>query len=53
MRPQSRKVAEFLLSELDCADVLTLDRILGQLIATLEARDDDGNSRFIEATRID
>jgi hypothetical protein len=36
---------------LDCADVITLDRILGQLISTLEARDADGNSRFIEATR--
>lgn len=51
MRPQSAKVAEYLFSELDCADVATLDRILGRLIATLEARDKDGNSRFLEATR--
>jgi len=53
MRPQSRKVAEFLFSELDCADIATLDRILGRLIATLEARDGEGNSRFLEATRPD
>jgi DNA-binding MarR family transcriptional regulator len=53
MRPQSRKVAEFLFSELDCADVATLDGILGQLIETLEAKDEEGRSRFIEATRPD
>ena len=51
MRPQSAKVAEFLFSELDCADVETLDRILGKLIATLEARDGNGRSHFLEATR--
>lgn len=51
MRPQSRKVAEFLFSELDCADIATLDRILGRLIETLEAKDDEGRSRFLEATR--
>jgi len=53
MRPQSRKVAEYLFSEIDCADVATLDRILGQLIATLEAKDAEGNSNFLEATRPD
>ena len=53
MRPQSRKVAEFLFSELDEADVATLGRILGQMIDTLEARDESGNSRFLEETRPD
>ena len=53
MRPQSLKVAEYLFSELDCADLATLDRILGKLIATLEAKDEQGRSRFLEATRPD
>ena len=51
MRPQSAKVAEYLFSELDCEDIATLDRILGKLIETLEAKDENGNSRFLEATR--
>ena len=51
MRPQSVKVAEYLFSELDRGDLETLDRILGKLIATLEAKDAEGNSRFLEATR--
>jgi len=51
MRPQSDKVAEYLFSELDCRDLATLDRILGKLIETLEAKDEAGNSRFLEATR--
>ena len=51
MRPQSAKVAEYLFSELDDDDLATLDRILGTLIATLEAKDANGNSCFLEATR--
>lgn len=53
MCPQSRKVAEFLFSELGDEDIVTLDRILAQLIETLEAKDRHGNSRFLEETRPD
>lgn len=53
MRPQSEKVADYLFSDLDSADICALDRILEQLIATLEARDARGNSRFLEETRPD
>jgi len=53
MHPQSIKVADYLFSELDCADVAALDRIVEKLIATLEARDKDGNSRFLDETKPD
>jgi len=53
MRPQTGKVADYLFSELDSADVDALDRILDKLIATLEARDAEGGSRFIEETKPD
>lgn len=51
MRPQSHKVAEYLFSELDQGDVAALERILGKLIDTLEARDGDGRWRFLEETK--
>lgn len=51
MRPQSEKVAHFLFSELDDDEVTLLDSILDKLILTLEARDGEGNSRFIEETK--
>lgn len=51
MLPQAEAVADYLFSELDCKDIATLDRILGRLIETLEAKDEAGNSRFLEATR--
>ncbi len=51
MRPQTLTVAEFLFSELSETDVHALDRILAQLIDTLEARDENGNSVFLEATK--
>lgn len=51
MRPATDKVAEYLFSELEAADVAALDRIVQKLIATLEARDKAGNSRFLEETR--
>ncbi|MXP00367.1 MarR family transcriptional regulator [Altererythrobacter xixiisoli] len=51
MRPQSEKVAEYMLSELSDGEVAQLDRLVMQLVATLEARDDDGNSLFLENTR--
>ena len=51
MRPQSEKVADYLFSELECAEIDALDRMLEKLIATLEAKDADGNSRFLEETK--
>jgi DNA-binding MarR family transcriptional regulator len=51
MRPQGARVADYLFSELGAADVGELDRILQQMIETLEARDEEGRSLFIERTR--
>ncbi|GEM_PF-435119 len=51
MRPQSEKVAEYMLSELSDAEVAQLDRLVMQLVTTLEARDENGNSLFLERTR--
>lgn len=53
MHPQTEKLAEYLFSELSGSDVSALDRILGQLIETLEARDQQGRPRILERTRID
>ncbi|MBO9601962.1 MAG: winged helix-turn-helix transcriptional regulator [Novosphingobium sp.] len=53
MRPQTGKVADYLFSELDSGEVAMLGRILDKLIATLEERDAEGNSRFLEETRPD
>jgi DNA-binding MarR family transcriptional regulator len=51
MRPQSEKVADYLFSELDPAEVEQLGTILTRLIDTLEASDAQGNSLFIERTK--
>ena len=53
MRPQTGKVVDYLFSRLDEDDVATLGRIMGVLIDTLEARDQQGRSRFIEETKPD
>lgn len=53
MHPQTEKLAEFLFSELSRGEVGALDRILGKLIETLEARDQQGRPRILERTRID
>ena len=53
MRPQSEKVAEYLLSELEPAEVEQLGTILTRLIDTLEAKDADGRSLFLERTKPD
>ena len=53
MRPQSEKVAEYLFSDLDAGEVAQLQSTLTRLIATLEARDDEGRSLFIERTKPD
>ena len=51
MRPQSEKVADYLLSDLSDGEVAQLETILTRLIATLEAKDGDGRSLFIERTK--
>ena len=51
MRPQSEKVAAYLFSALSEEEVGQLDKLVGKLIATLEAKDARGRSRFIEATK--
>jgi DNA-binding MarR family transcriptional regulator len=51
MHPQSEKVAEYLFSDLDAAEVTRLHATLTRLIATLEARDDKGRSLFLERTK--
>lgn len=51
MRPQSAKVADYMFSGLNTDEVNMLDSILDKLIDRLEARDADGNSRFLEETR--
>lgn len=53
MRPQSEKVADYLFSELNSGEIDALDRILEKLITTLEARDAEGRSVFLEETRPD
>lgn len=51
MRPQSERVADYLFSELSPDEVGQLGRIVARLIATLEAKDAGGKSRFLERTR--
>lgn len=51
MRPQSEKVAEYLLSDLSEAEITQFGTILTHLIATLEATDAAGNSLFLERTK--
>lgn len=51
MHPQSEQVADYLFSELSAQEIGQLDRIVERLIGTLEARDDEGRSLFLERTR--
>jgi DNA-binding MarR family transcriptional regulator len=51
MRPQSEKVAEYLFSDLESGEVEQLRSTLDRLIATLEAKDAEGRSQFIERTK--
>jgi len=51
MRPQSEKVADYLFSELASDEVEQLGTILTHLIDTLEAKDAEGTSLFLERTR--
>lgn len=51
MRPQTRKVAEYLLSDLPEADLAKLDHLVTDLMARLEATDEKGHSLFLERTK--
>jgi MarR family transcriptional regulator, lower aerobic nicotinate degradation pathway regulator len=51
MRPQSAKVADYLFSDLSEAETAQLGTILTHLIATLEAKDAQGGSLFLEKTK--
>ncbi|KAF0186484.1 MAG: winged helix-turn-helix transcriptional regulator [Hyphomonadaceae bacterium] len=51
MRPQTDRVAEYLLSDLHSDEVMALNRFLATLIKTLEASDEEGRSVFLERTR--
>ena len=51
MRPQGEKVADYLFSELAPAEVEQLEAILTHLIDTLEAKDAEGKSLFLERTK--
>ena len=53
MKPQSEKVADFLFAELDPGELDQLDTLVHRLIDKLEARDAQGRSEFLEATRPD
>ena len=53
MRPQTDKVATYLVSALATQEVDLLNQYLDMLVDTLEATDDSGNSRFLEFTRPD
>ena len=53
MHPQSEKVAEYLFSDLDPAEVMQLHSTLTRLIATLEAKDAAGRSLVLERTKPD
>ena len=51
MRPQSEKVADYLLSDLGEGEIAQLESVLTRLIATLEAKDEAGRSLFLERTK--
>lgn len=51
MRPQSEKVADYVFSGLEAAELAMLADLIAGLIARLEASDASGRSAFLEATR--
>ena len=53
MLPTADKVANYLFTSLQSDEVLAFDRYVTTLIKSLEARDDEGRSVFIENTRPD
>lgn len=53
MAPMTDKVAQYLFESLRPDEILALDRYLTTVIASLEARDEEGRSVFLERTRPD
>lgn len=53
MRPQTESVADYLFSELSDDEIDQLGTFVSRLIATLEARDGEGRSLFMERTKPD
>lgn len=51
MRPQTDSVADYLVSALKPAEIANFNAMLGKLIDTLEARDENGVSLFLERTK--
>lgn len=51
MRPQTDSVAEYLVSGLKPAEIVNFNSMLRKLIDTLEARDEQGASLFLERTK--
>ena len=51
MRPATDLVADYLLSDLKPHEMAMLEHIVHTLIATLEAKDEQGRSLFLERTR--
>jgi len=51
MRPQTETVADYLFSELSDGEIDQLGTFVSRLIATLEARDEEGRSLFLERTK--
>lgn len=51
MRPRTERVARYLLSDLSAKEIVALRTMLDRLIDTLEARDEAGNSLFLERIR--
>lgn len=51
MLPTADKVAKYLFESLKPADMLAFDRSVAALIDSLDARDDEGRSIFIEQTK--
>lgn len=51
MRPQTDSVADYLVSALKPAEIANLNAMLGKMIDTLEARDENGVSLFLERTK--
>jgi DNA-binding MarR family transcriptional regulator len=50
MRPQTDLVADYLVAGLKPGEIAKFNAMLGKLIGTLEARDEKGNSLFMERT---
>lgn len=53
MRPTTEKVADYLFQSLGPREVEAFGRTVGALIDSLEAEDEEGRSKFLEATRPD